>query len=279
MWLWLQRSLPKAATVWAKLIVFSASFHLVILFMVFFIFKGETSGFNFQVNKDLLHSDAPVVFLPFHKRISSKAGGKAGKKMQQKASIVKPKVAEPVKEKKEPKVKKADIATTLVASRMIKKKEAATKKEAAAKKKAEALKIAEAQKEAEAKKLAEEPSFAKASADRQEKLIKKETQLAQNVDSQGNEIRYVGRDDLDALQMQEFINQEVGQHWNPPIGIPKDAACEIKLVVNWQGALNEIKMLAASGIAIYDISVRNAVQKMSFPKWLWGKEFSITFKQ
>lgn len=276
MWLWLQRNLPRSIHVWAKLCLFSTTFHLTLLFIIFFIYKGESGGFNFEITKGLLNSDAPVMFMPLHKRIAQKNAGKSGKNLK-KSEVLKAQEAAPVQEKNtKTKEKKAEMSTTVVSS---------DKKKDLAKKKAQQLeaekKKAEAAKKIELEKKMKEEADAKAKeaeAKKLEEIAKAKVNTAEHIDAQ-DDIRYMGRQDLDALQMQEFVGAEVGQHWNPPIGVPEDVACEIKLIVDWEGKLKDIKMLKSSEVVIYDVSARNAVKKMSFPKWLWGKEFSITFKQ
>ncbi len=258
MLLWLQKNLPKSIFLLGKLLAFSTSFHIIILFTLFFIYKGENNGFNFQVSKDLLNSDTPVVFLPFYKRIAQPKNLKPHKGAKKKQHI-----AEPIlqKEKKE-KTEKIDKATTIV-----------QKPSKKAKPKKEEKKVKQEQVKVEPAKL------------EQEKIIEKE---AKEVEAQSksdeiqqapDDVRYVGRDDLNSLQMQEFVNQEISTHWNPPIGVPENTYCEIKLVVDWQGALNDCKIIKPSKVVIFNISARKAVKAMTFPKWLWGKEFTITFQQ
>lgn len=266
MWPWLLKKWPSSVYVWARLIAFSTSFHAAILFIIFFMYKGDSGALNFEINKNLLNSDAPVVFMPLHKRIKQADQKKKGTvKKEAKAQTLKQEEA--LKEnKKEQMAAKAEQSTTIVSSRPAKKKTEAKKesKQDIQKQQAESIKEKKLKEEIEAKV-------------KKEDEVKKLDAIGQNIDVE--DVRLVGREDLDALRMQEFVGAEVGQHWNPPIGIPQDAACEIKLIVDWKGKLKDIKMVKASNVAVYDISARNAVKKMSFPKWLWGKEFSITFKQ
>lgn len=251
MLLWLQKNLPKSIVLLGKLLAFSTSFHVIVLFVLFFIYTGENNNFSFQISKDILHSDAPVVFLPLYKRIAPKKALKSQKTIDKKKDIIEPKLSNEGKAKPA----KIDKATTIV--------QAAPKKAKPQKKEKQEL---------------VKPEPAKIVPERKGE---KEIALTQNAAQQSNEtdIQYIGRDDLNALQMQEFINQEIGNHWNPPLGVPSDAFCEIKVIVNWQGALSDCKISKASKVIIFDISARKAVKAMAFPKWLWGKEFTITFQQ
>lgn len=276
MWLWLQRRLPKSVTFLGRLLLFCATLHFAALFVMFFIYKGDESGFNFQVSRDLLNSDAPVVFLPLYKRIPQQ--NPVGKKSRGTAA----EKAEAAQEKKENKTIAEEQLhkTTLVDQAALKRKQA--KKLALEKKKAQekAKKLA-LEKQKALQKKAEE----KAKAEEKKQEIKAEldeqittTAVQQNIDAT-DDVRYVGRMDLDALQMQEFISKELGAHWNPPVGVPEDTECDIRVVISWEGKLMKMEFAKASGVRIYDSSARASVQKMTYPKWLWGKEFTITFKQ
>ncbi|MCK5632913.1 TonB C-terminal domain-containing protein, partial [bacterium] len=90
---------------------------------------------------------------------------------------------------------------------------------------------------------------------------------------------YVGQEEMAALTMQKELQQEVGKCWRPPVGLPKDLVCILKVLVDWSGKVNQAAVQKGSGVLMYDISARTAVAKMQLQKKAYGKEFTITFKQ
>ena len=49
--------------------------------------------------------------------------------------------------------------------------------------------------------------------------------------SQMQNVLYVGQQEMEALQVQEYIQQEMAQHWSPPAGMRKDLSCIIKVCI------------------------------------------------
>ena len=41
-------------------------------------------------------------------------------------------------------------------------------------------------------------------------------------------VLYVGQQEMEALQVQEYIQQEMAQHWSLPAGMRKDLSCILK---------------------------------------------------
>lgn len=285
MLLWLQKNLPKPFQLWLKLCIFTASLHLIILFLLFFIYRGENSEISFDVHKSLLSSDTTVVFLPLYKSISNSLQNKRKSKSKSSSHvepIQKPKAKPETKKSKED--AKADKATMLVEQQQEKKRvKKQTKKELAKKKDQKKLETQKKEfKKEDAPKIETAKIIEKEKAPVIEELEQKITSTAMQDVTEGADdvnVRYVGRDDLDALHMQEYISQELVNHWQPPIGVPKDRICELKVLIDWQGKVTDIRIQKPSGVLVYDMSARSAVLAMNFPKWLWGKEFTINFKQ
>src|SRR5262249_33428499 len=111
--------------------------------------------------------------------------------------------------------------------------------------------------------------------------------VAQPEVQENNEV-YLGRQELEALTMQEFLNELIGVNWEPPVGLSPDLVCNVAVVVDWQGGIRSIDIAQSSGVLIFDFSARTALQKIStriieqeitLPPWTKGKQFTIAFKQ
>lgn len=80
-------------------------------------------------------------------------------------------------------------------------------------------------------------------------------------------------------RMYECVEREIASRWRPPRGLSKDLACQIKCSIGLSGAVVGCKIEKPSGVLIYDMAARTAARAMSLPRWAWGKEFTIIFKQ
>lgn len=264
MWLWLRKRLPKSLALWSKLVAYVGGLHCIVLFMLFFVYQGDNQHLSFVINRSI-DINAAVVFLPLQKRAG--ALNTAGNGVQAK-SVESPKVKEPVKEPVSAalaltKKKSEKAATTITATQSKKKAEKKSKKLVAQKKD-----------QTKPEKPVEPKPVIQTKPDETLSVASTSTAVAQSTEN----IQYLGRLDLQALEIQEAINSEVGQHWSPPPGIAKSAVCQAYVTVGWDGTVI-CTIEKSSGIAIYDVSARAAMRTVSFPKQLWGKSFSLTFKQ
>lgn len=80
-------------------------------------------------------------------------------------------------------------------------------------------------------------------------------------------------------RIHECIEQEIISRWRPPRGLRKDLVCHIKCNIGSDGAVASCVLEKPSGVLIYDMAARSAAKAMSLPRWAWGKEFTIIFKQ
>ena len=80
-------------------------------------------------------------------------------------------------------------------------------------------------------------------------------------------------------RMHECIEQEIVSRWKPPRGLSKELTCQIKCCIGGDGCVVSCILEKPSGVLIYDMSARSAARAMSLPRWAWGKEFTIVFKQ
>lgn len=270
MWLWLRKKLPKSFQLWSKLIAYVGGLHLLALFALFFVYKGDYHSFSFDLNH---HIDlgAAVVFLPLQKKAqeSNEIGGCTQKQtMTQEIQPI---------EKKELKITsvKPEKATTLTTIKTPKKKIKSSKKNKKATTQKKNKQSEPAQKDP--KPIKEIPQPIETKPIDQMPLSTINTDAVQTYTGFEN-VQYLGQLDLEALQVQEAVASEIHKHWSPPPGISKKAVCELDILVSWEGMVN-FTLKKSSGIAIYDISARSAMLKVSFPKQLWGKQFLIAFKQ
>jgi outer membrane biosynthesis protein TonB len=91
-------------------------------------------------------------------------------------------------------------------------------------------------------------------------------------------IMYIGQQEMDSLQMQNFIEQEMAQHWSPPAGMRKDISCIIKVLIGFDGAISKIEIEQPSGVLIFDGAAKRAASQMAPAQWAYGKEIVLTFK-
>lgn len=75
------------------------------------------------------------------------------------------------------------------------------------------------------------------------------------------------------------LQTAVSDSWKPPMGISDECVCDVLVMLDMQGNPKEIKIVKSSGVLIYDIAARNALQDAKMPKWAYGKSITISFKQ
>ncbi len=89
---------------------------------------------------------------------------------------------------------------------------------------------------------------------------------------------YVGQMEMDALQAQEYIQQELAQHWAPPSGMRSDLFAIITLTIDFEGAIKKVELTTSSGNLLFDTAAKKAAAQITPARWTFGKELSITFK-
>ena len=92
------------------------------------------------------------------------------------------------------------------------------------------------------------------------------------------EIVFVTQQEFDALQLQKKLQESLFDLWTPPTGIPAQAVCEVLVTIGWDGTVLEKEITKKTGILIYDLSVQEALDGAAFPKEVWGKKITISFK-
>ncbi len=92
------------------------------------------------------------------------------------------------------------------------------------------------------------------------------------------DVVYVTQKELDGLQLEQQLKEAIEQVWVSPFGIENDLMCEVLVVIGWDGAILEKKMIKLTEVYIYDSAVEEALDKLIVPQQLWGKTISIIFK-
>lgn len=78
---------------------------------------------------------------------------------------------------------------------------------------------------------------------------------------------------------QAYIQQEIKRVWHPPVGIPKGTECSVYFQVNRTGQLASAKITHPSSVIVYNLSIQRVMSTCSFHQCLWGKSFTVTFRQ
>jgi hypothetical protein len=95
---------------------------------------------------------------------------------------------------------------------------------------------------------------------------------------EGEEILYLTKQEFDALQIQQKLQECLFDVWTPPTGISSGTFCEVLITIGWDGVILETQFLKKSDILMYDLSVQETVEQVTFPHEVWGKQITITFK-
>jgi outer membrane biosynthesis protein TonB len=254
MWLWQQRNLLKLRLVfWSRVLLVSALMHITLLFLMLFVYKGDNFSYHFSVDRQAIH-EANIVFLPLQKHApqherSTKTAASETKALKTVNQF----------EKREEVVKEVKPGTRVVAAAQPKK---ISVKKKQVKKAVKQIETVEKKVEHKVEQLPQETV-------EKERVAKKES----------DDALYLGRADLDALQIQDAITQEILTHWRPPAGLAKSISCQIKVQLAFNGTVGSVAVQQSSKVAIFDMSARTAAGKMKLPKWAWGKELIISFNQ
>jgi len=263
MWPWQRNGEQPSYTLIRRLIVLSSVGHFCMLLLLFVFYHGDATNVSRDVIAVLLDMDVTVVQVPLTKVINKKvpvigAGKKsaaqapAKKEAPPATGLAKPKVAIAKAKKEIPKTKPQQKA-----------------KEIPKPKEPEPPKVVKV----EPKKVEIEQPVV------EEKVAQIDPEIVQAVDVQGENVVYVGLHEYEALEVQRQIQQEAQRCWKTPPGVAADVSCQIIVHVDRTGKICDINIAEKSGILMYDVSARQAVYQMEFPRGSWGKEVVVYFKQ
>lgn len=262
MLLWLPKKLGKRHLLLLKFFGVSCTVHGVALLMFFFMYK-DSVNFAFTYYTNNLQNNIEVIWMH-----------SVAKKSATKKNLIAPQI--PLKKQK------LLHPTTLVTNveNQNKKISARQKKKADASKKKNAVKKNTQSVSKKIEKVApkgiEKIAVVEQSKPMQE--IQQVSILPQVLDTPPEKL-LVDIREKDAFECYQELREEIAQHFKPPVGIKKDATCQITMDINWEGVIQGMCMDISSGVLMFDIAARNTCNKIKFPKWAYGKSLTIVFKQ
>jgi outer membrane biosynthesis protein TonB len=278
MWRWQRKNVHKRHLLWAKLIMTSSVMHVIALFFLFFVYHDQLSDYALTISRNLLKQDVSILIMqaqmaPRNRSVSRIASVGTRKKVTQSQA----KNPEPKKVEQKKQVQKLPVKTAIVSE----KKEQISKREQkqvkpAIKKEQPKPQVSQVAQQQKVEPLKQEVSTKESSAATQ-----------QQSDQQNNvvpdpdlPIAIDGQEyDAETLLRLAALQQEFARCWKPPVGIPEDCTCQVTVFVATDGKVNDMEMVTSSGILMYDVAARSALQQMELPRWTRGKTLTITFRQ
>jgi hypothetical protein len=86
---------------------------------------------------------------------------------------------------------------------------------------------------------------------------------------------FVGYEQFDECVIGSKIQHAITQSWTPPVGVDQGVCCEMKVTVSPDGTADSIEVVKTSGILVFDMSARTALQQIEFPKEVHSKTIMI----
>jgi len=289
----------------------SALFHGILFALLFFAYQYDT-----VVSNITLHRDMPVIKFAPSGSASAKVAraavqtvyaAKPAQSVQQKPKTATPSVsvAQPIIEEKKVEKSKGTRAAIIsgTAQKKAQKKEKVqkdTKKEL--KKTSDKIKqtkkdtlsalpaqsketVTEPKAEQSAPKILEKngtPEKITAAQEQALPVAVNSTAVGEGNPEIGDECAFGIGETIDDPRLAKYYAQlqtAVSDSWKPPVGISDECVCDVLVMLDAQGNAKEIKVVKSSGVLIYDIAARNALQDAKMPKWAYGKSITISFKQ
>ncbi|MFH0898294.1 MAG: hypothetical protein V1855_01835 [bacterium] len=103
--------------------------------------------------------------------------------------------------------------------------------------------------------------------------------IAQGAGNEMLEFSLAHESDVQMKQYHRCVQKEVERLWRPPVGVPKSTECQVGFIINKYGKVEHFEYLKRSNILIYDLSISRVAKKFAFDECLWGKRFTINFRQ
>lgn len=254
---WLHKNVPKRFQIIGLVGISAVVGHLVILFMLLSLYKGQFYRYDLQVVNQLLATDVEVIFTPLAKSVVKKTA--PVKKPQPKKAVA---------------PKKGAAKTPPPSTQMVTQTKKIEKKDSKP--------IEKQDKKPEVK-----PVEKKVEPKIPEKPIEKPTEPAaaqpqQQTQSPASSLELqkieIGQREYDALAMQQELQTLVSNHWQPPAGMD-DVACTIKIIIGHDGVVADCVVEKSSGNLLYDTAAKQGAHAIAYPTWARGKELGITFCQ
>jgi len=239
MWYWLRKNTHNLA-LWQKAALSSLITHIILLSGLFFFYQDPASHLSLRITPGMLKQ--PIEFMVMNLPAPKKVA------VPKKAST--------------PAIKKSAPAKKPVA----KPKAAAKPTPKPEPKKVTPVKPVE-------KKVEPKPQ-PKPIAQEKEKIVqnKDEEEIAKVAEELGFHERALVREYI-------ALHKEIVSYWSPPPGIAPQALCQVTMHIDWQGNIRTFNVDKSSGVPIYDLSAKAAINQIEMPRWTWGKTLTITFNQ
>ena len=90
---------------------------------------------------------------------------------------------------------------------------------------------------------------------------------------------YIGRQDLNNLQIARDLEHVIVQAWQPPLGFGANVECTVELKIDALGKVVNFVIKKSSNIAVYDMSVRRIFAQLIMPDSIRNKTLTVVFKQ
>ncbi len=293
MWHWLRKSVLAIDPLIRQCVVVSGGLHLffIIAMIAFHWFKPVQQIAIFQhasVTKDvtiIIDPHAPVTGVIMQKRTHAAANGSShSTNASVKSEVKKPATTMVAEKKSAPARKKTPQKATPKKTVSKPKKQKLPKKEPAKPKKVTPKKPIKAEPKKEpAKKEALKPKEILEKKDITQKIEPPVTQAPQQepVSALPDGISLpegiegpimIARSTADAagLAVQLEIQEALLAVWRPPVGIDEGISCQIRVQLKSDGTMQSLEITKPSGMILFDVSARAALQKTVWPRAVWG---------
>lgn len=81
-----------------------------------------------------------------------------------------------------------------------------------------------------------------------------------------------------ALTIQLQLQEELLRVWHPPVGIDDAVSCQVRVLLDATGIVQQIEMIKPSGMLLFDVSARAAVQQAVWPRGVWGTTLELVLQ-
>lgn len=87
----------------------------------------------------------------------------------------------------------------------------------------------------------------------------------------------LGQEEFEAMQIYQSVHAEIAQHWHPPAGLHPQKSVILLATVDGKGTVTKTQLEQSSGVLVYDMAARMAVQQGKFQKELWNQQIRLHF--
>lgn len=81
--------------------------------------------------------------------------------------------------------------------------------------------------------------------------------------------------DAAGLVIQREIQEALLAVWRPPVGVEEGVSCTIRVQLQSDGIVQSLEIVRQSGMMLFDVSARAALQKTVWPRAVWGTTLEL----